>query len=470
MIEVLNQHIDTLKNHYYPTTDISNENITNYNNLVEKLIRLKRESQTKSSDLQGVKDINEYIGNQKFNILPKSVKGFGVIISNSDISIAFRRIKNVLNKNPILKVEFRAEFLARYGYFKCIKIVSDFVRNNLLEVYKITISEIHLAADVQGYEFTHLDYFRLSTRARNSQVFEDDELYSTSFGSLSNFSGFVYGSGNYMMRVYNKTKEIQKFRHKGFVKEYFWLKNPKYDEKKSVWRIEFQIRREKLKKLTDKNYDNFDNYETILNNIPSLWTRCISDFRFLEISDNEIFNMLRGYRELKDGTKKLITKHYRYNIIKNADRHTVWNSVQNYNGYVGDPVNNAFKVPTKGSLHYVSNSIKSLFSTMGRYYGAINSDTLKKAFKDSNDLNIKTKEISLIDDAITKQLDFFERTLYTRLNGVVDVPDYKDLELDILEILSNQDYLYRDNIRQSTKDRFINLVNQNLNIGGVLGV
>lgn len=462
MVKVLNQHIDTLKFHYYPSLKLEKDDIEKYNALVERLILLKREAQTKSSELETTKDINIDIDIYKFNIMPKSVKGFGVIISNSDISVAFRKIHNLANNNPLLKVEFRAEFLARYGYFKCIKIVNDFVKNNLLDEYKITISEIHLATDIQGYEFAPLDYYRYKTRARNSQTFEDDEVYSTSFGSLANFSGFVYGSGNYMMRVYNKTKEIQKFKHKGFVKDYFWLKNPNYDDKKNVWRVEFQIRREKLKKLTDINFDSFDNYETILNNIPSLWSRAVNDFKFIEISDDEVFNMLRGYRVKKDGTKKLLTKHYRYNIIKNAERHTVWNTIENYNGYVGDTVNNAFKVPTRGSLHYVANSFKSVFSTMGKYYGAINSDTLKRAFKDVNDLNKKNKEISLIDDAINKQLDYFERINYTRLSGVLDVPDYKDLELDILEILSSQDELYKDDISQKTKDRFLNIVNENL--------
>lgn len=459
---ILNQHIDTLKFHYYPTIGLDNKEIEKYNTLIDKLILLKREAQNKSSDLESSKDVNITLGFHKFNVFPKSVKGFGVIISNNDISLAFRKLKNIANNNPLLKVEFRAEFLARYGYLKCIKIVNDFVKDNLLNEFKITISELHLATDIQGYEFNALDYYRFKTRARNSQTFEDDEVYSTSFGSLANFSGFVYGSGDYMLRVYNKTKEIQKFKHKGFVKEYFWFKNQNYDENKTVWRIEFQVRREKLKKFTDVNFNSFDNYEIILDNIPSLWTRFLDDFKFIDLSDNDIFNMLRGYRNLKDGTKKIITKHYRYNLLKIAEKHKVWNLIKNYNGYVGSFVGNSFKIPKSGSLHYVSNSIKSLFSTMGRYYGAINSDTLKRVFKDVNDLNKKNKEISLIDDAINKQLDYFERINYTRLCGVVDVPDYKDLQFDILDILSNQEEIYKDDIRQKTKDRFIDIVNQNI--------
>lgn len=462
MIKILNQHIDTLKFHYYPSLGLENKDIEKYNILVDRLISLKKDAQIKSSDLESTKDINVNLDIYKFNIMPKSVKGFGVIISNSDISIAFRKLKNISSNNPLLKVEFRAEFLARYGYLKCIKIVNDFVKNNLLFEHKITISEIHLATDIQGYEFRALDYYRFKTRARNSQTFEDDEVYSTSFGSLANFSGFVYGSGNYMLRVYNKSKEIQKFKNKGFVKDYFWLKNPFYDEDKTVWRVEFQIRREKLKKLTDVNFNSFDNYETILDNIPSLWSRAVNDFGFIDISDDEIFNMLRGYRNLKDGTQKLITKHYRYNILKTSERHRVWNIIKDYNGFVGDFVNNAFKIPKKGSLHYVSNSFKSVFSTIGKYYGSINSDTLQMAFKDVNELNKNSKNISLIDDVVSKQLDYFERINYVRLHGVLDVPDYKDLQFDILDILSNQEEIYKDVIRQNTKDRFIDIVNQNI--------
>lgn len=77
------------------------------------------------------------------------------------------------------------------------------------------------------------------------------------------FSGFTIGRGNPMLaRIYNKTEEI---KVKG--KEWFkaiWLENG-WNEKKDVWRIEYQLRREALKEL------GLDQVEDIEENEESLW-------------------------------------------------------------------------------------------------------------------------------------------------------------------------------------------------------
>jgi len=125
--------------------------------------------------------------------MSSSISGFSVVIANSDISVAFKKPKSIISASPIIKVEFRAEFLARKGYKEAIRIVNAFIANHVLEAYKIKISELHLASDIQGYNFTHLDFFRLKSRARIAQTHEEETDFSkaTAYGSLTSFTALL---------------------------------------------------------------------------------------------------------------------------------------------------------------------------------------------------------------------------------------------------------------------------------------
>ncbi|MDD3506637.1 MAG: hypothetical protein PHX65_08855 [Sulfurimonas sp.] len=437
MVEIISQHVDTLKQHYYVSKYIEDVEFKKYLSIVDDLTFLKKEAQTKNNDYSS-ESVTIDFGIHKFNVLPNSITGFSVVMSNSDITIALRKSKTIVSSSPLIKVEFRSEFLARRGYMQCIKIVNNFIKEHIISDYKVKISELHLATDIQGYQFSHLDFFRVKTRARTAQTHEDVTEYAKAsvYGGLTTFSGFTFGGGNYHLRVYNKTLEITKKKQKAFAKPLLWEGKSNYDENKTVWRVEIQFRREKLKKLI--NYDNttLDDYETTLNSIPALWDKALTDYRIMDIDDETCFDLLRGKRTFKNGNERLLTKNSIYAIFKRADTFSFWQDMKIWNGYYQSGVKTAFDVPKNGSLDYVSNSIKSLFSTMAKHYGSISSDTLIKAFVDSNNKSFKDKEISLIEDSINKQLDWFERIEFFKSNGVVSVPDYRDLEKSIYSTVS----------------------------------
>lgn len=438
MVEIISQHVDTLKQHYYISKYIEDENFKKYLSVIDDLTFLKKEAQTKNNDYANIDDVSINFGIHKFNVSPTSISGFSVVMSNSDITIALRKTKTIVSPSPLIKVEFRAEFLARKGYLQAIKIVNRFIKEHILSDYKIKISEIHLATDIQGYHFSHLDFFRVKTRARTAQTHEDVTEYAKAsvYGGLTTFSGFIFGGGDYHLRVYNKTLEINKKKQKAFVVPLLWQGKKNYDENKTVWRIEIQFRREKLKKLINYDSNSLDDYETTLNSIPALWDKALNDYKVMDLDDSTCFDLLRGKRTFKNGNERLLTKSSIYNIFKRADTFTFWQDMKTWNGYSQSGVSSAFDFPKSGSLNYVSNSIKSLFSTMGKYYGSISSDTLIKAFVDSNQKNIREKNISLVEDTINKQLDWFERVDFCRLNGVVSIPDYRDLEKSIYSTVS----------------------------------
>lgn len=436
-VNIISQHIDTLKTHYYISRNIDDLKFHTFSRNVEDLISLKKQAQSIRNDYGDTKSLNYDFGTYKFNVLPTSVTGFSVVIANNDVSIALRKSKNKAMPSPVIKVEFRAEFLARKGYIKALEIVNKFISDFILADYKISISEIHLATDIQGYNFTHLDFFKIKTRSRNAQTHEDitDSSKASAFGGITSFSGFSFGGGDYHLRVYNKTTEINKFKNKAFAKTLLWEHKLNYTPDATVWRIEVQIRRAKLKKLVNSDGSTLDDYSNLLNAIPDLWNRSMSDFRLKDISDNDVFNILRGKRTLKNGTEKLISRNAIYKIFNRADNVKFWDDMKLWNSYNSKQIYTAFNVPKSGSFDYVTNSIKSVFSTVAKHYGALDQDTITRAFIEANRDNFKKKNISLIEDSMNKQLDWFDRTDYLVANGVLNIPSYKHLEQNISDIV-----------------------------------
>jgi len=468
LVKKISQHVDTLKFHYYIAKTIEDEQFKNYTTVVTKLIALKKEAQTAKNEYQDTKQIKHYFSDsENFSIMPTSISGFSVVIYNNDISIALRKAKSKINPSPSMKVEFRAEFLARKGYKRAIEIVNNFVSKHLLEDYKIKISEIHLATDIQGYNFTPLDFYRMKTRSRKSETHEETTDYSkaSSFGGLTTFSGFAFGGGDYHLRVYNKTLEINKFKNKSFAKTLLWSKNSDYNPSATVWRLEIQIRRAKLKKLINSDNSTMDDYTNILNGIPSLWQKAMQDFTIKDINDKDTFNMLRGYRTLKNGTNKPLTKQAIYGIFKRSEALPFWDYLKVWNGHDGTDISTAFNMPQNGAFEYVSNSIKSLYSTLAKYSGSVDNLTLVQAFKEANEQNIEKKGISLIEDSFIKQIDWFERIEFMKLCGVVDVPSYKDLENNIFTTVLDannhiHNVVYSDYIKDKLHTRKHNQVKQ----------
>ena len=110
--------------------------------------------QIKSHDTQQ-RFVKSNINDVSFNVMAVSQSSFNVVLQNSDISISLLKI-SATHSNPIIKVEFRAQFLLRNGYTVAINLVKDII-NSMIQTYKIKVSEIHLAKDLQGYEFSTFD-------------------------------------------------------------------------------------------------------------------------------------------------------------------------------------------------------------------------------------------------------------------------------------------------------------------------
>ena len=445
MTKIISQNVDTLKLHFYLKKTIAEKTFQDYISLVDSLGKLKDEARNLKSNNQDERYVKHYFGEHYFQVMATSISGFSVVIKNRDVSIAFRKAKNTLAHTPVIKVEFRAEFLARMGYINCIKHVEKLLQEYILNDYKIKVSEIHLATDIQGYEFSHLDFYRMKTRARTNEIFEDDTELSrgSSYGQSRLFSGFWYGGGDFRFRLYNKSIEIAKVKNKGFAKPLLWEKSSDYVSTKNVWRLEIQIRRAKLKTMINSDMRQLDGFSVVLDSIPDLWSKAISSFTIKDIDRYKILDILSGYRLLKNGTQKILTKNAINAIYRDSEPLPFWESLKTWNGYKGDSIMPYEHLPS-GSLDYVSNSIKSVLSTMGKHYGRIDELTLVRAFRDCNRLNLENKGVGIVEDTMLKQFDYFERVDYFVDHGVCDVPSTKALQESIVSTVSKYSPLLFD--------------------------
>jgi hypothetical protein len=406
---------------------MTDEDLTNYNNIIQEFIYKKDEAMQTKVKYGDERTINYDFKNYKFNVLATTNRGFNVSIKNNDIFVSLRKIK-ILDSNPIIKVEFRAEYLTRCGYIEAIERVELFLKN-LIPCYEIKISEIHLCADVQGHNFNLLDTYKFKTNSRSSKLFEstDDKI---SYINNKVFTGFSMGNGDYMMRIYNKSHEIDKFKNKAYIKPLKWDMNPKYNSLKDVWRIEFQIRRSKLKTIVGEN-GVLDGFEIVLNAIPDLWSMAIKQFSFRDLDNQHSIDVITGQIKLKDKFVPL-TKDTLKKRFQNSSIHPIWNTLSTFNSFKGKPLSKHKEI-TYGSIQYVGNSIKALVSTLSKYNGGVfSSEILANTIEKVNQDNLSKHGLTILESGKLKMLDYlYKAKEYQNINGVV-IDDFDLLEDNIL--------------------------------------
>lgn len=441
MINIINQAVDTYKEHIYPSIELNEHDINDYNDLVLDLISTKKEVQNISSKNQDERYVTYYINDKKFHVMATTQKGFAVTIKNGDVSISFKRFKKV-SKQPCIKIEYRAEYLASYGYVKCVNQLQDFLKE-ILPHFNAVASEIHLCTDLQGYDFTILDFFRMKSRARKKEFYNDED--SRGFFEGHKFTGFTLGKGDFLIRVYNKTWEIKKYPEKSFVKPSRWLMSPFYNEDNEVWRVEVQIRREKLKHyFNDKKF--LDDSINCLNSIPDIWSLFMERFEHKNLDDESIIEIMKGKKLQKNGNEKLLSKYAVRKRFQRADLTPLWSKIQTFFHTKGKNLTYYDEV-SKPSKLYVKNSIKSMVSTLTKHLkGRFDPYVLADIALEANEEEKQNKGYTIFEGAKIKTLDYFNQVKHNyeieskNYFGTTLTDDFKqyenDLENNILALFS----------------------------------
>lgn len=446
---VLGQIVDTLKLHFYHGESTTAQNLIDYLKKISALGDLKDEAYAIKNSNNEMRFVNHSIGGDRFRVMATTVKGFSVTLENQDVSISFKTISQKTEKDypekfdfnslvetkkqPVIRVEFRASFLARLGHKNAIDYVLRLVRREFFASYQIKVSEIHLATDIQGYNFHELDRQRFRTRKKTSTGHDKERDTNGFYYFGKKFTGFSFGSGDDMIRVYNKTVEITQNPDKAFIKMFVWERNPNYNPEREVWRIEAQYRREKLKTMYDDDNGLLDGFENVLAAIPSLWRRALDSFTMIDLPEQMAIDHFLGYQRHEMGHKIPIETNTVSMRIKRAEVHPLWDAISSWNFSIGSKVK-ILSAPVTGAFTWVANAIKAFFSTLLKYSGDLSPKIIEDAFLRAEAEIMEDKGLTLVDNAVNNTLDYLgncvKYALQTGENGIIERDTFSTLKIN----------------------------------------
>lgn len=425
-MKLLSKHVDTFKEALYLNGDCEK-----YNQFVDDLIIMKEQAQTVHDMNNDNRFVDLMISGMKWQVMATSISGYSVVMKNGDVSIGFKKKGNKLtDRNPNVKVEYRAQFLVRFGLTGAHKQINDFIKQNIHNDYLSKVQEIHLACDTQGHSFDLFDVYRMKTRARKviAHDGDDGEIGRKMVFTSRKLETLYFGTGSNMVRIYNKTAEEKQHPESGHIKQLWALNNTGYDDTKDVWRIEFQIRRVKLKGIFNANNEPYDYTNVLLENISGLWDFFINYFSYRDISQNTAIDLIKGYWTKKDGSQKLFTKEAERQIFKTSEVHPLWDLIKQFNQQPA-PTWFRFNQVKQSQPIYAMNAVCGLISTLTKHYGSVTPEILNKVVMDAEFRSLKNNDVGLLDGAIAKQLDFFAKVeKQTRLGlDIIETPqDFTD--------------------------------------------
>ncbi len=175
----------------------------------------------------------------------------------------------------IAQVRFSSEFLWSQAWCgDALFKVHTFLMSLFGESIHLQVSEVHLCADVVGFDFSQVNYEQhFVTRVR-----KNDTIYSPGVDGVSldyhKVSTLRFSSHGSLLSctIYNKTLEIKQKSGKTWFYD-LWRKGVEgvqggsWDGESDVWRVEFRFKRAFLHNLTTPIEDAYD----LLGQFTSLW-------------------------------------------------------------------------------------------------------------------------------------------------------------------------------------------------------
>lgn len=427
---LISQHVDTFREALYLSGDI-----IKYNKFVSDMIELKEQAQDIHDLNNENRFVNIQIGTMKFKVMAVSIRGYSVVLKSGDISIAFKKKgDSKTDKNPSMKIEYRSSFLVNYGFREAVKTVWDFVKKYIHNDFLSKVQDVHIAADTQGHNFTLFDIVRFKTRSKTVKVHDgdDDFIGRQMVFSCRRMETIYFGGSNNLLRIYDKTKEISKNPDSGHI-ERLWRLNSEYNDSKDVWRVEFQIRRPILRQLFNHHNEPFDYTNVLLENMGSLWDFLINYFSYRDIDRDNTINIIEGYRTLKNGEHKLLTKGAERKIITRADIHPLWKLINSFNEYKPNQYFRFNQVKPSNAV-YAQNAYCALVSTITKHYGRFDTDLVEATIRGAEARCVKNYDKGVVDRSLDRTLDFFSKVEYQRKLGL-DIVDYDESVKENVEFL-----------------------------------
>lgn len=139
-------------------------------------------------------------------------------------------------KLPAASIRLSALGLALYEAPELYALVHGIVAQDFGPDAPEKLSRIDICVDFQGFDPT-----------LNGARFVCDAEYRPVFPNVERPETFMFGRGDCVARIYNKTKEIAHSAKPWMVE--LWKAHPGYRPELDVWRFEIQLRRKRLREL-----------------------------------------------------------------------------------------------------------------------------------------------------------------------------------------------------------------------------
>ncbi|ADW17500.1 hypothetical protein Despr_1336 [Desulfobulbus propionicus DSM 2032] len=249
------------------------------NNFLGILESMKKQVQDTEKDSIPVIKENGF----DWNLYRTGAKMYTFRLRSGDITLMFNRRK-ANGEIPNCRLEIGSLSCWSPGFFAIYDRVKTFLACYGGKVVKERVSEVHLAADFVGVDIKTTD---LENRchwialARDEDEYgglkvtkrepDPEELEFNRHYSNRKFSGITIGSDGMMFRGYDKVLELKRKRatNKQQVFAEIWGVNT-YDEQ-PVTRIEYQLRRPKLREFSDREGNRINTVCDLVNSLKSLW-------------------------------------------------------------------------------------------------------------------------------------------------------------------------------------------------------
>ena len=192
-------------------------------------------------------------GDRRALVQPSGWASYRYWLRCGDFDVFIGRGKSL----PAAYARLASSFIHEVGSSSALAELQSFVELALLsEVNETLCSRVDIYADFQGWVPRPRDYDRFVTRSRRNT------WHITVHHDGRRFTGFTFGRGAIVARLYDKSAEIA---HSG--KD--WMRvvwGDRGDPSKPVWRLEFQLRREVLAECALSEPDE------VLGQRQDLWT------------------------------------------------------------------------------------------------------------------------------------------------------------------------------------------------------
>jgi hypothetical protein len=185
--------------------------------------------------------------NSMFHLLPKGAGLWPYVLRNDELIIRLGTASNV----PAMSVRLLAEGLAGRGVDASWHDVREIAAELGLS-YK-NCSRLDVALDYQGHWFTFDEMLSVVCPASFRPIYPNTVKPET----------FQFGKGDIVVRVYNKSAEIEANSHRWWI--FIWRLCTGYVESEPVYRVEVQMRGRVLKEL------GYRSVEDLITELPELF-------------------------------------------------------------------------------------------------------------------------------------------------------------------------------------------------------